>query len=52
MNARCCELHCSVATATASVELENEMVPAVSSSGVANITHFKNHQVLFPHHIT
>jgi hypothetical protein len=35
-------LRCSVATATASVKLENDMVPAISSSRVANITHFKN----------
>jgi hypothetical protein len=30
-----------MATAMASVNLANDIVPAISSSGVANITHFK-----------
>jgi hypothetical protein len=41
-------LHSSMATATASVKLTNDMVPATSSSGVANIMQFKNRQVPFP----
>jgi hypothetical protein len=36
-------------TVTASVMLVNEMVPAISSSGVANVTHFKNCQVPLMH---
>jgi hypothetical protein len=36
-------------TAPASVKLPNDMVPAISSSGVANITYFKNCQVPLPH---
>jgi hypothetical protein len=33
---------CSMATATTSVKLADDMVTAILSSGVANITHFKN----------
>jgi hypothetical protein len=40
-----CALHCPVATALASVKLANDMVSAISSSRVANITYFKNCQV-------
>jgi hypothetical protein len=39
-----------MAKATKYVKLANYMVPAISSSGVAKVTHFKNHQVplLYP----
>jgi hypothetical protein len=37
-------------TTTATVELSDDMVPTFSSSGVTNITYFKNHQVLLPNH--
>jgi hypothetical protein len=37
--------------ATALVKLTNHMVPAISSSEVANITHFKNRQVSLPHSV-
>jgi hypothetical protein len=38
-----------MATATASVKLANDMVPAILSLGVANITHSKNRQVPLQH---
>jgi hypothetical protein len=38
-----------MATATASFNLANDVIPAITSLGVANITHFKNHAVPFPH---
>jgi hypothetical protein len=47
----CCTLHYSMAATVTSVELANDMVPTISSSGVSNITHFKNHQVPLPHSI-
>jgi hypothetical protein len=53
-HARCCVLHYSMATASASVKLANDMVPAISSSEGCNIKHFKNRQVplLHPVHFT
>jgi hypothetical protein len=37
-----------MATAMASVMLENDLVNGIPSSGVANITHFKNRHVPLP----
>jgi hypothetical protein len=45
MTSRCCTLRCSMA----SVKLANYTVPTISSSGLANIMHFKNSQVPLPH---
>jgi hypothetical protein len=36
-------------TAKASVELANDMLLAISSSGIVNIKHFKNRHVPLPH---
>jgi hypothetical protein len=38
-----------MATAIASANLTNHMVPAISSSGVSNVTHFKIRQVPLTH---
>jgi hypothetical protein len=38
-----------MATATATINLANDMFPASSSSGFTDITHFKNRQVPLPH---
>jgi hypothetical protein len=40
-----------MASVTASIKLANDMVPTITSSGVANIMHFKNCQVPFPHSV-
>jgi hypothetical protein len=49
INARSYALHYTMTTETASVRPANGVVPAISSSGVANMTHFINSQVLWPH---
>jgi hypothetical protein len=44
-------LRYSTVTVTASVTLANDMVPAISSSGAANIKRFKNREVPLPHSV-